>query len=211
VVPLVAAMTPPTALTPEGQGENFNLLSREQYRAIIRRLDAALAEQAQEIALLYDALRQQFADAKREIVPLADRLMDLTDAGLRTLHKYMDDSCTGEHGFGCLGCEDLIALRDAARAEGEALHTLQASLLSQMPGRRCVRPDHNGGEGSEGRDYGYMCGGCAFDLAQEEAAAARAEQRERDAKMAFAFRHFNANTAEEIAAAIRAQAEGGTR
>jgi len=52
---------------------------------------------------------------------------------------------------------------------------LEAGLVAQMPGRACVRPDHNGGEGSEGRVYGVMCGGCAFELAQDEAAAARRE------------------------------------
>ncbi len=79
----------------------------------------------------------------------------------------------------------LIALRDAlARAEVIAVDKLQAELIATMPGRRCVRPDHNGGEGSEGRVYGFMCGGCAFELAQEEADAARTEQREVDAKIA---------------------------
>src|SRR3990167_1045008 len=43
---------------------------------------------------------------------------------------------------------------------------LQSGLVTVMPGRRCVRPDHNGGDGSDGRIYGLMCGGCAFELAQ---------------------------------------------
>ena len=47
-----------------------------------------------------------------------------------------------------------------------ALTKLQSELTRLLPGRRCVRPDHNG---ADGRIYGQMCGGCAFELAQEEA------------------------------------------
>ena len=95
------------------------------------------------------------------------------------------------------------ALVAEARAEECAKADLQHDLLSTMPGRRCVRPDHNGGEGSEGRIYGYMCGGCAFELAQEEADMARREQIEMDAKIAEA--GYGSLTGLAIAAALRTQ------
>src|SRR3990167_5619635 len=50
---------------------------------------------------------------------------------------------------------------------------LEAGLVAQMPGRACVRPDHNGGEGSEGRVYGVMCGGGALRAARGGGAPGR--------------------------------------
>ena len=67
-----------------------------------------------------------------------------------------------------------IAATEFAALVAEA--QLQAGLVAELPGRRCVRPDHNG---SDGRTYGYMCGGCAFELAQEEADMARRGEFER--------------------------------
>ncbi len=107
-------------------------------------------------------------------------------------------------------------LTDAGRQEWDAkIAELQRALVSTLPGRRCARPDHNGGEGSEGRVYGYMCGGCAFELAQEEADAARTEQREANAKIADEWQEVAFDSGDSpsqicraIAAAIRARLGG---
>jgi len=110
---------------------------------------------------------------------------DLTPEGLRAraeeLFAVLDTLVAGDWNPPGVALETILAAFTALVAEAR----LEAGLVAQMPGRACARPDHNGGEGSEGIVYGLICGGCAFELAQDEAAEARRAQREADAREAW--------------------------
>ena len=103
------------------------------------------------------------------------------------------------YGLMCEQCADAYAHQQVEVAL--AAQHLQDDLTKLLPGQRCVRPDHNGGDG---RQYGYMCGGCAFELAQDEAREQVEAFRERAAGIA----ESHQLAPHEIAAAIRALTEG---